>query len=41
VYNIKMDLEELRWGGADWTDLTQDRDQWRAAVNKVNNLLVL
>jgi hypothetical protein len=25
--NIKMDLREIRWGGMDWIDLTQDRDQ--------------
>jgi hypothetical protein len=25
--NIKMDLTEIGWGGMDWTDLTQDRDQ--------------
>jgi hypothetical protein len=25
--NIKMDLRETEWGGMDWTDLAQDRDQ--------------
>jgi hypothetical protein len=25
--NIKMDLSVIRWGGTDWTDLTQDREQ--------------
>jgi hypothetical protein len=25
--NIKMDLREIGWGGVDWTDLTQDRNQ--------------
>ena len=24
--NIKMDLLEVRWGGMDWIDLAQDRD---------------
>jgi hypothetical protein len=38
VDNIKMDLTEIGWGGTDWTDLAQDRDQWRALVNTVMNL---
>jgi hypothetical protein len=25
-YNIKMDLGEKLWGGMDWIDLAQDRD---------------
>jgi hypothetical protein len=25
--NIKMYLGEIGWGGMDWIDLTQDRDQ--------------
>jgi hypothetical protein len=25
--NIRMDLREIGWGGMDWTDLAQDRDQ--------------
>jgi hypothetical protein len=28
--NIKMDLREIGWGGMKWTDLGQDRYQWRA-----------
>jgi hypothetical protein len=40
VDNIKMDLREIRWGGMDWIDLAQDRDQWRALVNTVTNLWV-
>jgi hypothetical protein len=40
VNNIKMDLRELGWGGMDWTNLTQDRDQWTALVNRVMNLRV-
>jgi hypothetical protein len=35
-----MDLGEIGWGDMDWTDLTQDRDQWRALVNTVMNLRV-
>jgi hypothetical protein len=27
VDNIKMDFVEIGWGGMDWIDLTQDRDQ--------------
>jgi hypothetical protein len=30
VDSIKMSLREIGWGGVDWTDLAQDRDQWRA-----------
>jgi hypothetical protein len=36
--NIKMDIRDLGWGGMDWIDLAQDRDQWRALVNTVMNL---
>jgi hypothetical protein len=36
--NIKIDLREIRWGGMDWIDLAQDRDQWRALVNTTMNL---
>jgi hypothetical protein len=35
-----MDFREIGWGGMDWIDLTQDRDQWRALVNTVMNLCV-
>jgi hypothetical protein len=40
VGNIKMDLTEIGWGGIDWIDLAQDRNQWRALVNTVMNLRV-
>jgi hypothetical protein len=40
VDNIKMDLREIGWGCLDWMDLAQDRDQWRALVNAVMDLLV-
>jgi hypothetical protein len=41
VHNVKMDLREVGWDGVDWIDMAQDRDQWRALVNMVLNLLVL
>jgi hypothetical protein len=28
VDNIKIDLREVGWGGMDWIDLVQDRDQY-------------
>jgi hypothetical protein len=42
VDNIKMlvDLREIGWYGMDWIDLAQGRNQWRALVNTVMNLLV-
>jgi hypothetical protein len=40
VDNIKMDLTEMGWSGVDWINLAQDRDQWRALVNTVINLLL-
>jgi hypothetical protein len=38
--NIKMDLKEIGWEVVDCIYLAQDRDQWRAVVNKVMNLRV-
>jgi hypothetical protein len=35
-----MNIREIRWGGMDWIDLAEDRDQWRALVNMVMNLWV-
>jgi hypothetical protein len=40
VDNINIDLREIRWDGMDWMDLAEDRDQWKAFVNTVMNLLV-
>jgi hypothetical protein len=37
---MKMDLREIGWGGVDWIDLAQDRDQCRALVNTVMNLRI-
>jgi hypothetical protein len=30
----------LGWSGMDWTDLPQNRGQWRAVVNTIMNLRV-
>jgi hypothetical protein len=38
--NIEMDLKGIEWGGMDWIDLAQDREQWRAVVNTAMNLRV-
>jgi hypothetical protein len=38
--NIKTDLREVGWEGADWIDVAQDRDRWRALVYTVMNLRV-
>jgi hypothetical protein len=38
VDNIKMNLRAIGWGGINWIDLAEDRDQWRAVVNTVMNL---
>jgi hypothetical protein len=38
--NIKLDLEEVGWGGMNWITLAQDTDRRRALVNEVMNLSV-
>jgi hypothetical protein len=40
IDTIKMDLREIGWGGMDWIDLAEDRDQGRALVNTVMNIRV-
>jgi hypothetical protein len=38
--NIKMDFQEVGWGGMGWIDLAEDRDRWQALVNVVMNFQV-
>ena len=38
--NIKMDLQEVRYGYRDWTELVHDKESWRALVNAVMKLRV-
>ena len=38
--NIKMDLQEVGWGGMDWIDLAQDRDRWQILQHVVMNFWV-
>jgi len=38
--NIKIDLQEVGWGGMDGIHLAQDKDRWRPLVNALMNLQV-
>jgi hypothetical protein len=38
--NIEMYQREIRWGGMEWIDLVQVRDQCRALVNTATTLRV-
>jgi hypothetical protein len=40
VYNIKMDVGAIGYGGVDWLGLAQDSDKWRALMNAVMTLRV-
>jgi hypothetical protein len=40
VDNTKINLREIGWSGMGWIDLAQDRDQRKALVNAVINVLV-
>jgi hypothetical protein len=35
--NIKMDLQEMGYGGVEWFELAQIKDRWRALVNTLMN----
>jgi hypothetical protein len=37
---IKMDLQEVGWGGMVWIDLAQNGDRWRDLVSAVMSLPV-
>jgi hypothetical protein len=32
-----MDHRVMGWGGMDWIDLAENRDQWRVLMNTVMN----
>ena len=38
--NIKMDFQEVGYGGMDWIKLAHERDSWRALLNEVMNLRI-
>jgi hypothetical protein len=40
--NIKIDLQEVGWGGGreDWMELAPDTDRWRALVGTVRDFRV-
>ena len=38
--NMKLDLQEVDWGGMDWIDLAQDKDRWCALINAVMTLWI-
>jgi hypothetical protein len=40
VDNTKMDLRVIRWGGMDWIDLADDRDQMDGSCEHGNELSV-
>jgi hypothetical protein len=40
VNNIRMNLREIGWGGMDWIDQAQDREERKALVITVMNLRV-
>ena len=39
--DMKMDFQEVGWGGMDWIALAENKDRWRAVVNVVMNFHVM
>jgi len=38
--NMKMDPQEVGWGGMDWIALARDRDRWPSLLNLVMSFQV-
>jgi len=38
--NIKIDPKNTGWDTMDWNNLAQDKDRWRALLNRIVNLWV-
>jgi hypothetical protein len=38
--NIKIELQDVGWGGMDWIDLAESRERRRALVDAVMNMWV-
>ena len=38
--NIKMDFQEVGWGGMDWIAVAQNSDRWCTLVNAKMNLWI-
>jgi hypothetical protein len=38
---VIMDLRQMKWSGMNWTDLAQDRDEWRVLLTTVTNFRFL
>jgi hypothetical protein len=37
--DVRLGIKEIGWEDVDWIHLTANRDQWRAVVNTVMNLV--
>ena len=37
---MKIDLQEVGWGGMDWIDVAQNRYRWWVLVNVIMNIRV-